>query len=103
MAYVAANDTLLQRVYDSLIVEMRQNAAARRGDGDPPNVRRLRGEQRQWIAVRDRECTRDPAPGFTPLWAEPISKCFARMSAVRRAELAQELAQELGRARRTPR
>lgn len=56
-------------------------------------------EQRQWIAVRDRVCTRDPAPGYTPLWAEPISRCFARMSAARRAELAEEL----GRATRAPR
>ena len=99
MAYVAVNDASLQRVYDSLIVAMRQNANVRRGDRDPPDVTRLREEQRQWIAVRDRECTRDPAPGYTPLWAEPISKCFARMSAVRRAELAQVL----GAARRAPR
>jgi len=99
MAYVAVNDASLQRLYDSLIGEMRQNANVRRGDRDPPDVTRLREEQRQWIAVRDRECTRDPAPGYTPLWAEPISKCFARLSAVRRAELAQVL----GAARRAPR
>ena len=99
MAYVAVNDAALQPVYDSLIVQMRRNADARRSDRDPPNVTQLREEQRQWIAVRDRECTRNPAPGFTPRWAEPISKCFARMSAVRRTELAQELA----RATRAPR
>ena len=96
MAYVAVNDASLQRVYDSLIVEMRRNANVRRGDRDPPDVTHLRTEQRQWIGVRDRECTRDPAPGYTPLWAEPISECFARMSVLRRAELAREL----GRARR---
>ena len=99
MAYVRINDASLQRVYDSLIVEMRRNANVRHGDRDPPTVTHLREEQRQWIAVRDRECTRDPAPGYTPLWAEPISKCFARMSAMRRAEVAQEL----GRATRAPR
>ena len=99
MAYIAINDTSLQRVYDSLIAEMRRNANVKRGHRDPPTVARLREEQRQWIAVRDRECTRDPAPGYTPLWAEPISKCFARMSAARRAELAQEL----GRTTRAPR
>ena len=91
MAYVAVNDASLQRAYDSLIVELRRNANVRRGDPDPPTVRRLREQQRQWIVVRDRECTREPAPGYTPLWAKPISKCFARMSAERRAELAQEL------------
>jgi uncharacterized protein YecT (DUF1311 family) len=99
MAYVAINDASLQNVYDSLIVEMRRHANVKRGDRDPPTVTRLRQEQRRWIAARDRECTRDPAPGFTPLWADPISKCFARMSAARRAELAQEL----GRATRAPR
>jgi uncharacterized protein YecT (DUF1311 family) len=99
MAYVAINDTSLQRVYDSLIAELRRNANVKRGDREPPSVTRLREEQRHWIAVRDRECTRDPAPGYTPLWAEPISKCFARLSAARRAELAQEL----GRATRAPR
>jgi serine/threonine protein kinase/uncharacterized protein YecT (DUF1311 family) len=91
MAYVAINDASLQREYDSLIAQLRRNANAKRGDGDPPAVARLRQEQRQWIAVRDRECTRDPAPGYTPLWAEPISKCFARLSAARRAELAEAL------------
>jgi serine/threonine protein kinase/uncharacterized protein YecT (DUF1311 family) len=99
MAYVTINDASLQRVYDSLIVEMRRNASVKRGDRDPAAVMRLRQEQRQWIAVRDRECTRDPAPGYTPLWAEPVSKCFARMSAARRGELAREL----GRATREPR
>ena len=99
MAHVAINDGSLQRVYDSLIAELRRNANVRRGDRDPPTVTHLRGEQRRWIAVRDRECTRDPAPGYTPLWAEPISKCFARMSAARR----DELAEELGRATRAPR
>ena len=99
MARIRINDASLQRVYDSLIVEMRRNANVRRGDPDPPTVRRLRAEQRQWIGVRDRECTRDPAPGYTPLWAEPLSSCFARMSAARRAELVEEL----GRATRAPR
>lgn len=60
---------------------------------------RLRQKQRQWIDRRDGKCTRDPAPGYTPLWAEPISRCFARMSAARR----DELAQELSRATREPR
>ena len=99
MAYVAVNDASLQRAYDSLIVKMRHSANVTRGDRDPPDVARLREEQRRWIAVRDRECTRDPAPGYTPLWAEPISKCFARMSAARRAELAQKF----GRTTRGPR
>jgi serine/threonine protein kinase len=90
-AVVAVNDAPLQRVYDSLVVEMRRRANVPRGGSDPPAVTQLRVEQRRWIAARDLECTRDPAPGFVPLWAEPISKCFARMAAARRAELASTL------------
>jgi len=91
LSYIAINDAALQRVYEALIVEMRRNANVRRGEREPPTVTRLREEQRQWVAVRDRECTRNPAPGYTPFWAAPISKCFARMSDARRAELAREL------------
>jgi len=91
LSYIAINDAALQRVYEALIVEMRRNANVRRGEREPPTVTRLREEQRQWVAVRDRECTRNPAHGYTPFWAAPISKCFARMSDARRAELAREL------------
>ena len=88
---VAASDAPLQRVYDSLIVETRRRANLPSGAVDPPAVARLRSEQQRWVADRDRECTRDPAPGFVPRWAEPISACFARMAAARRDELRSEL------------
>jgi len=88
---VAASDAPLQRVYDSLIVETRRRANLPSGAADPPAVARLRSEQQRWVADRDRECTRDPAPGFVPRWAEPISACFARMAAARRDELRSEL------------
>ncbi len=91
LALVAANDVPLQRVYDSLIVELRRGANGRSGAPDPSIVRRLRFEQRIWIAERDRQCTRDPAPGYIPLWAVPISECFAQMSEGRRSELAVSL------------
>jgi hypothetical protein len=51
----------------------------------------LRFEQQIWTEERYRECPRDPAPGYIPLWAEPISECFARMSADRRRELTESL------------
>jgi serine/threonine protein kinase/uncharacterized protein YecT (DUF1311 family) len=87
LAYIALNDAALQRVYDSLIVELRRIAGTPRGAPDPPNVTRLRVEQRAWIGIRDRECTRRPAPGSVPYWAQPLSECFAEMSAARADEL----------------
>ena len=88
---VAASDVPLQRAYDSLVVETRRRANIPTGGVDPPAVARLRAEQERWVLVRERECTRDPAPGFVPRWAEPISGCFARMAAARRDELKAEL------------
>ena len=87
LAYITVNDAPLQRTYDSLIAELRRNAGVARRAPDPPSVTRLRVEQRAWIVVRDRECTRSPAPGSVPYWAEPLSECFARMSASRADEL----------------
>ena len=91
LAYISVNDTLLQRVYDSLIVEQRRVAGAGRGAADPASVTRLRVEQRTWIAERDRECTRQPVPRSVPFWADSLSKCFAEMSGVRAAELRERL------------
>jgi len=96
---VAASDAPLQQVYDSLIAETRRHATIPPSGSDPPAVTRLRVEQRRWVADRERECTRDPAPGFVPLWAEPISGCFARIAAARR----DELTSRLDRARGDPR
>ncbi|HEX5073773.1 MAG TPA: protein kinase [Gemmatimonadaceae bacterium] len=95
---VALNDAPLQRVYDSLIVETRRLAKTPTGGVDPPSVARLQAEQQRWAAERERNCTRDPAPGFVTRWAQPISTCFARMSAARR----DELMSRLERARRGP-
>jgi uncharacterized protein YecT (DUF1311 family) len=88
---VAYNDVPLRRVFDSLVVELRRAANVRSGVSDPSTVRRLRIEQRIWTAERERECTRDPVPGYIPLWAVPISECFAHLSEVRRGELAESL------------
>ena len=96
LALIAVSDAPLQRVYDSLITETRRRADASPGATDPPAVTRLRTEQRQWVADRERDCTRDPAPGFVPLWAEPISGCFARMAATRQDELRSALVRVKG-------
>jgi uncharacterized protein YecT (DUF1311 family) len=99
LAYITVNDAPLQRVYDSLIVELRRIAGAGPGEPDPPAVTRLRVEQRAWISVRDSECTRSPAPGSVPFWAQPLSECFSEMSAAR----ADELGEALQRVRRQSR
>jgi serine/threonine protein kinase len=84
---VAASDVPLQRVYDSLVVETRRRSNVPPGGVEPPEVARLRAAHQRWITDRERECTRDPAPGFVQRWAEPISACFARMAAAREGEL----------------
>ena len=91
LAHIAVNDAALQSVYDSLIVELRRVAGAPRGTPDPPSVTRLRVEQRVWISVRDRECMHIPASDSTPYWAQPLSQCFADMSAARAVELREAL------------
>jgi serine/threonine protein kinase len=92
LALIAANDSTLQRTYDSLIVELRHSANVRRGGADPLAVRQLRVEQRTWVASRDFECRRESPPVSTRLWARPLSVCFARLSAARAAELQERLA-----------
>jgi uncharacterized protein YecT (DUF1311 family) len=89
LAYIAVNDASLQRVYDSLVAEMRRVAGVRRRAADPPSVTRLRVEQRAWVSLRDRECTSQPRAGR--YWAQPMSECFARMSDARHDELAEAL------------
>jgi uncharacterized protein YecT (DUF1311 family)/tRNA A-37 threonylcarbamoyl transferase component Bud32 len=93
LAHIARNDASLQRVYDSLIIELRRDAGVRRGAPEPPAVKRLRVEQRAWVVTRDRECTRQPAPGSIRYWAEPMAQCFARASAAREKELGETLRQ----------
>jgi serine/threonine protein kinase len=88
LAHIAINDASLQRVYDSLIVELRRVARAPRRSPDPPDVARLRVEQRAWVAARDRECM--SAVGrrsTTPFWARDRAVCFAEKSAGRTDEL----------------
>ena len=87
LAYIAVNDSRLQRVYDSLIVELRRIDRVPRRAADPPSVTRLRVEQRAWIAERDRECMRGVARPSATLWARDRSACFATMSVAREGEL----------------
>jgi serine/threonine protein kinase/uncharacterized protein YecT (DUF1311 family) len=92
LAHIAMNDASLQRVYDSLIVELRREARAPRRSPDPPEVTRLRVEQRAWVVARDRECMRASDRPSTRLWARDRATCFAEKSAVRTDELRARLA-----------
>ena len=87
LAYIAVNDSALQRVYDSLIVEMRRAAGAPRRSPDPPGVARLRVEQRAWVVARDRECMSSANRPSTRFWARERATCFAAKSDARAAEL----------------
>jgi serine/threonine protein kinase/uncharacterized protein YecT (DUF1311 family) len=92
LGHIAMNDVSLQRVYDSLIVELRRVARAPRRSPDPPDVTRLRVEQRAWVVARDRECMRASDRPSTRLWARDRATCFAEKSAVRTDELRARLA-----------
>ena len=98
-AHVALDDAPLQRVYDSLIAEMRRTAGVAPAAPDPYEVSRLRAGQRNWIAMRDRKCMRDQAASDTGLWAPPLFECFTKMSAARRADLTAALAVARGEPR----
>ena len=98
-AHVAIDDAPLQRVYESLIAEMRQTAGVAPGAPDPYEISRLRGSQRDWIAMRERRCMRDRVAGDDGLWAPSLFECFTKMSAARRADLAAALAVARGEPR----
>ena len=91
-AQLALADAPLQRVYNSLIAEMRRTAGVAPGDPDPHEVSQMRIAQRNWTAMRERKCMRDRAASDVDLWAPPLFECFTTMSAARRSELAAALA-----------
>ena len=91
-AQLALADAPLQRVYNSLIAEMRRTAGVDPGAPDPHEVSQMRIAQRNWIAMRERKCMRDQPASDVGLWAPPLFECFTTMSAARRSELAAALA-----------
>jgi uncharacterized protein YecT (DUF1311 family) len=87
LAYVAVGDAPLDRVFGSLVTELRRVAGAQPGDPDPVTVQRVRVEQRAWIAIRNEECRSQPSAKEGPFWAPAHAQCFNQMSAARVAEL----------------
>lgn len=89
MQAIERNDVTLNQVYNQLIGALRQQANAQPGDDDPPSVRQLRNEERDWVDRRDAAC-RDV--GSPPLYAQARAQCFADQSNQRLQALRQMLA-----------
>lgn len=85
---LAAADMRMNRIYRSLIVEMRRQEGVTAGQGDPASVQRLRVAQRAWLVYRDTECRRRGKGKEGRLWAAPRVACLGEFSAQRANELA---------------
>jgi uncharacterized protein YecT (DUF1311 family) len=85
-------DADLNRVYRSVIAELRRQSGARAGQGDPEPVRRLREEQRQWLLTRDAQCRERNLGREGPLWAPVRVRCLGEISGQRTRELTNMLA-----------
>jgi uncharacterized protein YecT (DUF1311 family) len=86
-AYVAAGDVPLNTAFASLVGELRRIAHTPADAPDPPNVQRIRYEQRAWMSVRESECPRSAPAGAGPFWAQTQAQCFNEMAKSRAAEL----------------
>ncbi|MDF1506203.1 lysozyme inhibitor LprI family protein, partial [Roseisolibacter sp. H3M3-2] len=78
-------DARLTRVYQALIADYRRQAG---GEREPLTVRRLRSEQRLWLAERDRVCRLRTRERSGERWGAARLPCFRELSARRAAELA---------------
>jgi len=86
---LAEHDRELNTVYQELIRRMRQRA--RSGRRDPPEVARLRVEQRTWVNQRDVECQRQGRGREGALWAPVRAACLGEIADYRAAELRERL------------
>ena len=89
-ARLEEQDRELNAVYADLIRRMRRRVGARAGT-DPPDVARLRVEQRAWIAQRDVECRRQGRGREGPLWAPVRAACLGEIADYRVEELRERL------------
>jgi uncharacterized protein YecT (DUF1311 family) len=89
-ARLAEHDRDLNAIYGELIRRMRRRARARAGV-DPPDVTRLRTEQRAWIAQRDIECRQQGRGREGRLWAPVRAACLGEIAAYRADELRERL------------
>jgi tRNA A-37 threonylcarbamoyl transferase component Bud32/uncharacterized protein YecT (DUF1311 family) len=86
-AYIAIGDASLNKMFGTLVEELRRVAETPLGVADPPTAQRVRVEQKAWIAARENECPRSAPAGAGPLWAQSAATCFNHMSSARTAEL----------------
>ncbi|CAA9301988.1 MAG: hypothetical protein AVDCRST_MAG11-899, partial [uncultured Gemmatimonadaceae bacterium] len=89
-ARLEEHDRELNAVYGQLVRGLRRRARARAGV-DPPDVRRLRVEQRAWITQRDIECRRQGRGREGRLWATARAACLGEIADFRTAELRERL------------
>jgi uncharacterized protein YecT (DUF1311 family)/tRNA A-37 threonylcarbamoyl transferase component Bud32 len=85
-------DAELNRVYATLVGELRRQAGVGAGAPDPMLVQRLRQAQRQWLVDRDQRCQRFLRGREGPLWAEERARCLGAVGGERVAQLERELA-----------
>ena len=78
-------------MYNSLVSRLRRRAGRRVGAPDPPEVVRLRTEQRAWIRQRDLECRRQGRGREGALWAPVRATCLGEIADYRTAELRERL------------
>ncbi len=78
-------DGAMTRAYQQLIGDYRQAAG---GEREPLTVRRLRSEQRLWLAERDRVCRLRTRATEGALWGAARIPCFRELATRRTTELA---------------
>jgi uncharacterized protein YecT (DUF1311 family) len=83
-----STDAQMTRVYQDVIAGYRRAAG---GEREPPAVRALRAEQRQWLVSRDRLCRARTRGREGALWGAARVPCFAEMAALRTNALASRL------------
>ena len=92
LARLTDYDAPLNETYGNLIRELRRAAGTAVGAPDPPAVRQLRAEQRQWLVERDDTCAEHGRGREGDLWAETRARCLGSLGQERTAELAARLA-----------
>ena len=97
MLHLARSDLALDRTYRSLIADLKREAGARSGTGEPESVQQLRVAQRAWLVYRDTECRRRNRGREGPLWAPMRAQCLGEFSGTRTEELALALRERQGR------
>jgi len=89
-ALLPAADARMNRIYRSLITEMRRVEGVATNAADPASVQRLRIAQRSWLAERDTECRQRGRGTEGARWARPRVACLGEFATRRANELADQ-------------